>query len=132
MSPLADCAMTALSYVYNRGRDPMFGPEAIIHKAHHYLNGANPSDPSASPLWADLQGLPPTQIFVGSTEVMLDDSTRLADKARAAGCDVELHIVPNAPHVFPLLFPWSAEAHRAVDAMTEFAIGERTQAVVAR
>lgn len=132
MSPLADCAMTALSYVYNRGRDPMFGPEAIIHKAHHYLNGANPTDPSASPLWADLRGLPPTQIFVGSTEVMLDDSTRLADKARAAGCDVELHIVPNAPHVFPLLFPWSAEARRAVDAMTEFAIGERTKAAVAR
>ena len=55
-----------------------------------------------------------------------------ADKARAAGCDVELHIVSNAPHVFPLLFPWSAEARSAVEAMTEFAIGERTKAAVAR
>lgn len=132
MSPLTDCAMTALSYVYNSRRDPLFGPEAIIHKAHHYLGGSSPADPSASPLWADLQGLPPMQIFVGSTEVMLEDSTRLADKARAAGCDVELNVIPHAPHVFPLLVPWSAEASRALDAMTEFIVGDRTNSTVPR
>lgn len=122
LSPLTDLATTGLSYVYNRYRDPLCGPEAVIHKVHHYLQGANPTDPSASPLWGDLRGLPPLKIIVGSTEIMLDDSTRLAEKARAAGCDVELQVVANAPHTFPLLVPWSAESRRAVDAITAFII----------
>ncbi|CAJ1579115.1 alpha/beta hydrolase [[Mycobacterium] wendilense] len=120
LSPLTDLATTGLSYVYNRYRDPLCGPEAVIHKVHHYLRGANPTDPIASPLWGDLHGLPPLQIFVGSTEIMLDDSVRLAEKARAAGCDVELRVVAKAPHTFPLLVPWCAESRRAVDAMTAF------------
>lgn len=127
LSPLTDLATTGHSYVYNRYRDPLFGPEAIIHKVHHYLQGANPTDPSASPLWGDLHGLPPLQIFVGSTEVMLDDSTRLAERARIAGCDVDLRVVANAPHTFPMLVPWSIESRRAVDAMTAF-IAERVTA----
>lgn len=131
LSPLTDLATTGLSYVYNRYRDPLFGPEAIIHKIHHYLDGANPADPSGSPLWANLHGLPPMHIVVGSTEVMLDDSTRLAEKARAAGCEVDLQIIPGAPHVFPLIVPWSAEAARALDSIVLFITAQspRSQAV---
>lgn len=120
LSPLTDLAMTGLSNVYNRNNDPLFGPEALIHKAHHYLQGANPTDPRVSPLWGDLAGLPPLQIFVGSLEVMLDDSTRLADKVRKAGGEVDLMVCPGAPHDYPLYLPKVPESRQARDAMVAF------------
>ena len=68
--------------------------------AANYLNGAAPRTPLASPLYADLTGLPPLLIQVGSAEVLLDDATRLAARAGAADVEVQLEIWPHMPHVW--------------------------------
>ena len=103
LSALTDMAMTGRSHVFNAEADPLFGPQAIIHKAFHYLQGANPTDPRASPYWASPEGLPPCLFMAGGTEVMLDDSRRFVARAVAAGVDARLSVCPEAPHTFPLM-----------------------------
>ena len=100
LSALTDMAMTGLSHVANAEADPMFGPQAIIHKSAHYLRGANPTDPRASPFWGELSGLPPLLMIAGSTEVMLDDTVRFAEKASKSGIFVTLRTIAEAPHSF--------------------------------
>lgn len=102
LSAYTDLANTGLSLVSNSRLDPLFGAEALIHKAHHYLNGHNPTDPSASPFWGDPTGLPPSLFIVGSTEVMFDDSARMVVRGKEAGSDFSLVVFERAPHVFPL------------------------------
>jgi len=80
----------------------MFNGPAIGPTARIYLGSADPRNPLASPLYADLAGLPPLLIHVGANETLRDDSTRLAEKARAAGVSVELKIWPVVPHVWQL------------------------------
>ena len=103
LSALTDLAMTGRSHVFNAEADPLFGPQAIIHKACHYLQGANPTDPRASPYWGSVAGLPPCLFLVGSTEVMLDDSRRYVARAIDAGADARISIYPESPHTFPLM-----------------------------
>ncbi|WP_337188170.1 alpha/beta hydrolase fold domain-containing protein [Phenylobacterium sp.] len=103
LSPLTDMAMTGRSNVSNAEADPLFGPQAVIHKVCNYLQGALPTRPDASPYWGDLTGLPPCLVLAGTTEVMRDDSVRLVDKARAAGVEADLQLVEDAPHTFPLM-----------------------------
>ena len=103
LSVLTDLAMTGHSNVTNAVADPMFGPEAVIHKVHHYLQGANPAQPSASPFWDTPTTLPDSLFLVGSTEVMRDDTLRYAAKAESAGTRVQVSVYDEAPHVFPLL-----------------------------
>ena len=78
------------------------------------LAGADPRHPHASPLYADLRGLPPLLIHVGDAEVILDDSTRLAAKASEAGVEVSLEIWDEMPHVFPA-FAGLPEADQAIE-----------------
>jgi len=101
-SPLTDLATTGASIVSNDARCAMFRGARIGIGAGFYLAGADPRTPLASPLYADLQGLPPLLIHVGEDEVLLDDSTRLAERARAAGVEVELRIWPEVPHVWQM------------------------------
>src|SRR3712207_9469209 len=70
--------------------------------AGQYLHGADPHTPLASPLYADLSGLPPLLIVVGGDEALLDDSVRLARAAGMAGVDVTLYIGGGMPHIFPI------------------------------
>ena len=119
LSAYTDLAHTGLSHITNSGRDPMFGVEALIHKAHHYLQGHNPTDASASPYWGDASGLPPSLFFVGSTEVMYDDSARMVQRGKAAGCDFRLRVYGMAPHDFPLNAKLS-EAKRARSEIVDF------------
>ena len=65
-----------------------------------YLNGADPGDPLASPLQADLAGLPPILVQVGNDEVLLDDSVRFVDRALAAGVDAHLDVWEGMAHGF--------------------------------
>ena len=115
MSPLTDLATTGLSYVTNYDADPMFGPSAIIHKAWHYLQGENPTNPQVSPLWGDVSDLCPMLLIAGSTEVMLDDAVRFADKINAVGGEATMRIVDEAPHAFPLY----ADLPESKDALAE-------------
>jgi monoterpene epsilon-lactone hydrolase len=80
--------------------------------ASDYLAGADPKAPLASPLFASLTGLPPLLVQVGTADLLLSDSERLAAAAAEAGVDVTLEIGEGLPHVYPLLLgtPESAEA----------------------
>ena len=103
LSVLTDLAMTGRSNVTNAEADPMFGPQAVIHKVFHYLGGANPAIASVSPLWDEAVLLPDTLFIAGSTEVMLDDTLRYAEKTKCAGTKATVSVYEEAPHVFPLL-----------------------------
>ena len=101
-SPWTDLAATGDSVRTNADRCAMFSGTDIAPTARFYLGDTDPRDPLASPLYADLSGLPPLLIHVGADEVLRDDSTRLAERARAAGVHVELKIWPVVPHAWQL------------------------------
>ena len=122
LSVLTDLAMTGRSNVTNAEADPMFGPQAVIHKVFHYLQGANPTQASVSPLWDEAVILPDILFIVGSTEVMLDDTLRYAEKTKSAGTKTIVSIYDEAPHVFPLLVGMP-EADEAVTEIATFLRG---------
>src|SRR6266446_128518 len=101
-SPWTDLAATGDSIRTNSNRCAMFIGSDVAASARYYLGNTDPRNPLASPLYADLAGLPPLLIHVGADEVLRDDSTRLAERARAAGVPVELKIWPVVPHAWQL------------------------------
>jgi epsilon-lactone hydrolase len=120
-SPWTDLTCGGASMQTNEGRDPMFHAAVFPGVAAQYLGDADTKHPYASPLFADLEGLPPLLIQVGDTELLLDDSTRLADRARIAGVDVDLQIWRNVPHIFQIWTPFMPEARRALADAARFA-----------
>ena len=86
LSPWVDLALAGESLQTKAKRDVMVTPDLLHRSAAAYLAGAEPRTPLASPLDADLFGLPPLLIQVGTDDVLLDDAVRLAVLARAAGC----------------------------------------------
>ena len=86
----------------------------------YYFGQHNPADPHISPLFADLRGLPPLFIQVGSDEILLSDSTCLAEKARLAGVDVTLEVWKGMWHVFQVFAPYVPEAQKAIDQMVAY------------
>ena len=120
MSPWTDLAATGETYVSRADADPIHQRPMIAALAKSYLGeGGDPRDPLVSPLYADLAGLPPLLIQVGDRETVLADSTMVADRARAAGVDVELQVWDGMIHVFQM-FAELPEAHRAVASIAEF------------
>jgi acetyl esterase/lipase len=114
LSPWTDLALTGRSFTMNAGADPMLSAEQARRFVGHYLAGADPRSPYASPLYGEHEGLPPTIIQVGSDEVLRDDAVRMAERMRAAGCRVELEIWPRMPHVWHAFAPVLPEARRAI------------------
>ena len=114
MSPWTDLALTGESLRTRADADVMIKPAGLQQTAALYLAGADPGHPYASPLYADLHGLPPILIHVGDAEVILDDSTRFATRARLAGVDVTLEIWDEMPHVFQAFAGLLPEADQAV------------------
>lgn len=119
-SPFADLATTGGSLDANNRRCAMFYGDALRRVAPLYLGGADARDPLASPLYADLRGLPPLQIFVSTSETLLDDSLRLAERARAEGVRVDLQVWRNLPHVWPLFARQLPEARAALRLTADF------------
>jgi epsilon-lactone hydrolase len=120
MSPWTDLAAIGETYVSRADADPIHQRPMILALAKNYLGeGGDPRDPLASPLYADLAGLPPLLIQVGDRETVLADSTMFAEKARAAGVDVELQVWDGMIHVFQM-FAELPEAHRAIASIAEF------------
>nr|WKF58273.1 Monoterpene epsilon-lactone hydrolase [Paraburkholderia busanensis] len=119
-SPWTDLAATGDSIRTNDGRDPMFSGPAIGPAAKLYLGDTPATHPHASPVYADLHGLPPLFMMAGDTEVLLDDSRRVADNARAAGVECEFEVWKNVPHVWPIFTPFLPEAKRALDRSAAF------------
>ncbi len=119
-SPWTDLAVTGDSIKTNDARDPLFYGASIKRLAPVYLGGTPPTEPLASPLYGDLSGLPPLLIFVSDSEVLLDDSTRLAQKAKAAGVSVELQIWHDLPHVWPIFISHLPEARETIPLIVQF------------
>jgi len=118
MSPWTDLAATGASYVSRAEADPIHQRPMILALAKNYLGpDGDPRRPLASPLYADLGGLPPLLIQVGDRETVLDDSVMFADKARAAGTEVELQVWDGMIHVFQMFGGELAEARRAIDSI---------------
>jgi monoterpene epsilon-lactone hydrolase len=121
MSPWTDLAATGASYASRAEADPIHQRPMILALAKNYLGEqGDPSNPLASPLYGDLRGLPPLLIQVGNRETVLDDSTMFADKARAAGVDVDLEVWDGMIHVFQMFGAELAEAHQAILSIAKF------------
>lgn len=119
-SPWTDLGASGASIRINDGADPMFSGPAIGRAAKLYLGDTPATHPYASPVYADLHGLPPLLIQVGSTEVLLDDSRRVAENARTEGVSIDLQVWPNMPHVWQIFAPFIPEARRALDDAAAF------------
>lgn len=114
ISPWTDMEGTGASMKSRAAVDMIVTPDAITQLGGVFLNGGSPRDPYASPLHAELQGLPPIYIQVGDEEVLLDDSTRFAAKAKQAGVEVAIEIFPEMQHVFQIAAGNMPEADAAV------------------
>lgn len=113
-SPWVDLLGEGASMATRAAVDPMVQKEALVWYTGLYMAGGDPKDPLASPLHADLSGLPPTLIQVGDAETLLDDSTRLAEKMKAAGVEVELEVWDRMIHVWQLFAPILSEGREAI------------------
>jgi epsilon-lactone hydrolase len=120
LSPWTDLALTGPSLHANAKADPMIRSDEAPRLAALYLAGADPRTPYASPLYGDHAGLPPTLIQVGSDEILLDDSVRMAARLRDAGRHVEIEIWPRMPHAWQLWPRVIPEANLAIARIGRF------------
>ncbi|MCC6297529.1 MAG: alpha/beta hydrolase [Pseudomonadales bacterium] len=115
ISPWADLTGTADAVTSRAASDPMVKGDGLFSLADKYLNGADARNPLASPVFADLTGLPPLLIHVGGREILYDDSITLAANARKANVPVALVDEPELFHVWHAFAPMLDEGQRAVE-----------------
>ena len=120
MSPYVDLTLSGESLAEKRDADPLFTPDELRARAPDYVGGADASDPFISPIFADLRGLPPLLIQVGSHEVLLSDALRLAERAAISDVTVTLEVTPGVPHVFQAYAGLLDEAGAALDRASDF------------
>ena len=120
LSPWTDMTSESESLAANSERDSMFVAEDIDRYARAYLRDHSRRDPLASPLLANLAGLPPLLIQVGREEVLLDDARNLQAKVHAAGGSSELHIYDDVPHGWHYGAPFLPETRKALREVAEF------------
>jgi monoterpene epsilon-lactone hydrolase len=119
-SPWTDLALTGPSIDARSDYDPLFSRPNMAESAGLYLGGADPHNELASPVFADLKGLSPLLVQVGSAEVLLDDSLRLVARAAEQEVDVSLDVLAGAPHVFQYFAGLMPEADEALDHAATF------------
>ncbi len=120
ISPWVDLTQGGESMETKADEDPLVGREVLQQMADAYVADGDPRAPTASPCFADLAGLPPLLIQVGTAETLLDDARSLADRAKTSGVDVVLEEWDQMIHVwhaFALLLP---EAKQAIDRIGEY------------
>jgi monoterpene epsilon-lactone hydrolase len=122
VSPVTDLAATGASMTDKAPLDPLLSKAQIELLRKAYLGERSPTDPKASPLYADMTGFPPLLLQVGSREVLLDDTQRLAEKARKAGVDVTTEVWPGMIHQWQLFPFWVDDARRSNQRIAEYAI----------
>ena len=120
ISPWTDLTVSGESAKTRAAVDPMIAPHQILPAGQMYLGTADARNPLASPVFADLHGLPPLLIHVGNDETLLDDSARVARNAYEAGVDVTLRVAPGMWHVWHASAAVMPEAQLAVDEIGAF------------
>ena len=126
LCPWTDLTLSGPSLQANRDTDPMVSAATLSLMADAYLGETDRSSPTASPLFADLAGLPPLLLQVGSGELLLDDSKRFAERAEAAGIEVTLDVWEDTFHVwhsFADLLPEAREAIARIGAHVDRQLG---------
>jgi monoterpene epsilon-lactone hydrolase len=118
--PWVDLEITGKSMDTNADADPLVKRDVVTNMAAAYLQGQDPRTPLASPLHADLKGLPPLLIQVGTAETLLDDASRLAERARSAGVDVTYDAWPDMIHVWQGFGSFLPEGRQAIERIGEF------------
>lgn len=119
-SAWTDLACESPSLASRATRDPIISAEGVGGAAALYVADGDPRNPTVSPAYADFTGFPPLYLNVGDDEVLLDDTLRVAERARAAGVEVTLHVEPEAFHVYPFFVPDAPESRRAIEAVGRF------------
>jgi epsilon-lactone hydrolase len=120
MSPYADLTLSGDSIADREAVDRTLTPEGLRLRIPDYVAGADASDPLISPVFADLTGLPPLLIQVGSNEILLSDALRLAERAAMADVTVTLDVIDSVPHVFQAFAAMLDEADAALDRASTF------------
>lgn len=118
LSPWVD--LTGESSYGNSERCAMFRQEDIGAFAALYLNGASPRLPEASPIFADLKGLPPLLIQTSTTELLFDEALRLHERATRSGVESTLRPYAGLPHVWQIFAPLIPEADAALREIAAF------------
>jgi monoterpene epsilon-lactone hydrolase len=125
-SPWTDLTLSGTSLQANRDSDPMVSAPTLGLMADAYLGDLDRRSPTASPLFADLAGLPPLLLQVGSSELLFDDTTRFVERAEEAGIDVTLEVWEDVFHVwhaFADLLPEARDAIAGVGAYVDQRLG---------
>ncbi|HEY4345149.1 MAG TPA: alpha/beta hydrolase [Parvibaculum sp.] len=120
LSAATDLASTGSSFTTNAKADALFIPEMMGTVEARYFPGGDARNPYLSPLYGDVAGLPPTLFQVGATEMLLDDSTRMAEKMKAAGIAVTLEVWPKVWHVWQLMADQLPEGEKAIQNIVAF------------
>ena len=124
MSPWLDLTNSGDSQTTKEKAEPMLVKEAMPVWAANYLGDTDPKSPYASPLFADLHGLPPIYIQVGTDELLLDDSVRFLQRAKEAGLDVSLDIYEGYFHVFQAFYIVLRKAKEANEKLAGFMVAQ--------
>ena len=120
MSPYADLTLSGDSIRAKEAADRTLTPAGLRLRIPDYVSGAAASDPLISPVFADLTGLPPLLIQVGSNEILLSDALRLAERAAMADVTVTVDVTDHAPHVFQAFAAMLDEADTALNRASAF------------
>ncbi len=124
LSPFTDMTFSGPSLAENADRDVMLPASRISAISEAYLASASPNDPRISPLFADFTGATPVWLAVGSTEILLDDTTRLAQRMQDQGVDTKLTIEDDLPHVWPIFHNVLPEARVTLKRLSRWLVAQ--------
>lgn len=130
ISPFTDFSFGGESRFSNARHDPMLSTDGIAQMNALYLDDALHDNPLVSPVYGDFHGLPPVLAQVGSTEVLLDDTRRVGERAASQGVDFEVEVWDEVPHVWHV-WPFLPETKAAIERIGEFARRHTTRPVPA-
>ena len=119
-SPLTDLTFSGQSVMENANVDAYLPASRASDMASLYLNGSDPTDPRASPLFAAFTGAAPVWLTVGKTEILRDDTLRIAERIRSEGTSLDLLVEEDLPHVWPIFFRYLPEARATLDALGQW------------
>ena len=122
ISPWTDLEGTGESVRSRAAKDPMVTQANLAESAKQYYGAHDPKNPLVSPLHANFRGLPPMLIHVGDAEILLDDATRVAERAKLAGVKVELEVWDDMIHVWHVFAKLLPEGQQAIDKIGKFVI----------
>lgn len=120
LSPWADMTLTGDAISSNANADVMVRFEDLKVMRECYVGRGDAAHPAASPALADLTGMPPLLVHVGSDEILAGDAAALVDAARKAGVDAQLHSADGMFHIYPVLAPDLPESQAAISSLAQF------------